>query len=376
MTREQRNGDDTVTLQRRVAYGAVAALLAAIVILSGVWPALTLSLALAAPGTEPVLRPFSREPARVQINVPVPDGQLDADFYQPARPRSALVLVHGLSRAGREHPDLIRLARLLASRGIAVLVPQFPGMADFTLSEREPLEVAAALAYVREFGVPIGVAGFSFGAGPALLAAAAAPDVRVAGSFGGYADLRHVIRYITTGVHEFDGRRYEQTPEPYDRWKLLALLAGFVEEPAERTALRAVVARRLADPADDTTALESDLGPTATTMLELSRARDDAEVDRGLDALPPRAQAALDALSVVGAARRLRGRLVIAHGAHDASIPFTESLHLRAIAGGRTRVAVLRTFHHTGPRALLSDVTDRAADGWDLFRVVDALITR
>jgi hypothetical protein len=365
-----------MTRERKIAYGAVGALLAAIVVLSGVWPALTLSLALAAPGAEPVLRPFAREPARVQINVPVPDGQLDADFYRPARPRSALVLVHGLSRAGREHPDLVRLAGLLASRDIAVLVPHFPGMAAFALSEREALEVAASLAYVREFGVPVGVAGFSFGAGPALLAAAAAPDVRVAGSFGGYADLRHVIRYITTGVHEFGGRRYEQTPEPYDRWKLLALLAGFVEEPDERTALRAVVTRRLADPADDTAALEADLGPAASAMLALSRARDDAEVERGFEALPPSAQDAIDALSVEDAARRLRGRLVIAHGANDASIPFTESLHLRAIAGTRARVAVLRTFDHTGPRPLLSDVADRAADGWDLFRVVDALITR
>jgi hypothetical protein len=376
MTRGGRNGDDTVTVDRRIAYGAVAALLAAIVILSGVWPALTLSLALAAPVSEPVLRPFAREPARVQIDVPVPDGQLEADFYSPARPRSALVLVHGLSRAGREHPELVRLARLLASRDIAVLVPQFPGMVEFTLSGREPLEVSAALAYVRELGIPIGVAGFSFGAGPALIAAASAPDVRVAGSFGGYADLRHVIRFVTTGVHEIDGRRYVQPPEPYDRWKLLALLAGFVEEPEEREALRAVVTRRLANPADDTSALESELGPTAGTMLALSRARDEAELERWLEALPPSVQDAIDALAVEDAARRLRGRLVIAHGAHDASIPFTESLWLRAIAGTRARVAVLRTFHHTGSRALWTDVADRAADSWDLFRVVDALITR
>jgi len=47
---------------------------------------------------------------------------------------------------------------------------------------------------------PVAIAGFSFGAGPALLAAADLPGVRVVGSFGGYADLRNVIAYITTGV--------------------------------------------------------------------------------------------------------------------------------------------------------------------------------
>jgi dipeptidyl aminopeptidase/acylaminoacyl peptidase len=110
-------------------------------------------------------------------------------------------------------------------------------------------------------------------------------------------------------------------------------------------------------------------------MLALSRARDDAEVDRRLAALPPPARDALDALSAVSAARRLNGRLVIAHGAADASIPFTESLRLAAAAGHQARVAVLRTFHHTGPRAVWTGVADRAADGFHLFRVVDALLT-
>lgn len=361
-------------LKRRFAYVTAAALVGAGLALAAAWPALTLSVALAAPSAEGVLTPFSPAPTRVEVNVAVADGVLAADLYRPPRPRSALVLVHGLSPAGRHHPELTRIARLLAARGIAVLVPHFEGLAAFTLSGRETAEVAAALEHARGLGVPVGVAGFSFGAGPALLAAADARDVRVAGSFGGYADLRHVIRYITTGVHEVDGRRYVQAPEPYNRWKLLALLAGFLDEP-ERAHLQAVVARRLGDPDGDTAALEAALGPAAASMLALVRAREDAEVDRRLAALPPSARQALDALSVVAAARRLDGRLLIAHGADDASIPFTESLRLAAAAGSRARVAVLRTFHHTGPRALWSRVTDRAADGWNLFRIVDALLT-
>ncbi len=40
--------------------------------------------------------------------------------------------------------------------------------------------------------------------------AADLPGVGPVGSFGGYADLRNVIRYITTGVHTFRGGQ----PEP------------------------------------------------------------------------------------------------------------------------------------------------------------------
>jgi dienelactone hydrolase len=359
----------------RKIYVAGAALVGAFLAVAVGWPALTLSLALAVPVAQRALAPLYPEPASFAVTVESSDGPLAADLYRPRRPRSALVLVHGLSRDGRKHPELTRLARLLAGREIAVLVPHFAGMAAFTLSGRETLEVSAALAHARGLGVPVGVAGFSFGAGPALLAAASAPDVRVVGSFGGYADLRHVIRYVTTGVHELDGRRYVQTPEPYNRWKLLALLAGFVKDPAERVDLQAVVARRLRDPSDDTSALETRLGPTATAMLALARARDDVEVARRLAALPTGARDALDALSPLPAAGRLNARLLIAHGAADASIPFTESLRLAAAAGPRARVAVLRTFHHVGPRPFWTGAVDRAVDGWDLFRLIDALLT-
>jgi dienelactone hydrolase len=338
-------------------------------------PALTLALALAAPSTERLLAPLHGEPSRAEVPLLAGDRRVAADLYRPARPRGALVLVHGLSRSGRHHPELTRLARLLAAREVAVLVPHFEGMAAFTLSGRETAEVTAALDHLRGFGVPVGVAGFSFGAGPALLAAGAARDVRVVGSFGGYADLRHVIRYVATGVHELDGRRYAQAPEPYNRWKLLALLAGFVEDPAERAALEAVVARRLDDPSQDTGALEAGLGPVAATMLALARARDDAALERGLAALPAPARAALDALSPLAAVGRLDGRLLIAHGAGDASIPFTESLRLAAAAGQRARVTLLRTFHHTGPRPFWPGLADRAADGWGLYRLAAALLT-
>ncbi len=84
--------------------------------------------------------------------------------------------------------------------------------------------------YTLSLNESAGIAGFSFGAGPALLAAADVPGLRVVGSFGGYADLTHVIAYVTTGAHDFDGRRYVQRQEEYNRWKLLALLVGFVQD--------------------------------------------------------------------------------------------------------------------------------------------------
>lgn len=353
------------------------AVLAGLALLAGLaaavrWgPAAALALTLAMPASE---RWLGAGPAPEPLRVAVAGGDLDADLYRPVSPRGALVLVHGLSRHGRRHPELQRLARLLAARGQLVVVPELPGLTAFRLGGREVDEVAATIGHARRSGLPTGVAGFSFGAGPALLAAAEHPGLRVVGAFGGYADLRHVITFITTGVHGWQGRRHVETQLDYNRWKLLALLAGFVEPPPDRQRLDAIAARRLDDPGADTGALAAALGPAGRAVLALVTNRREERVAELLAALPAAARAGLDRLSVVAAVTRLSAPLLLAHGAADDSIPYTESLRLAAAAPGRSRLVLLRTFHHTGPRGLWRSVLDGAADALGLVRLADGLL--
>jgi dienelactone hydrolase len=337
-------------------------------------PALVLSLALAMPSAEAWLAPFGQRPVREEITLDVPGARLAADLYRPARPRGALLLVHGLSPAGRHHPELVRLARLLAQQGVLVMVPQFESLAAFRLSGREVDEVRSALQCLRGMNGRVGIAGFSFGAGPALLAAADAPGLRVVGSFGGYADLRRVILYIVTGVHTFGGRRYVQPREEYNRWKLLVLLVGFVDDDRDRALLEAIGERKLANPSEDTGALEASLGPEGRTVLELARSRTETAVGDLLDRLPERARQALEGLSPTGGISRISAPLLLAHGAGDPSIPFTESLRLAEAAGQRARVVILESFHHTGPQVVWQSLGHRARDGWRLFLLVDDLL--
>jgi hypothetical protein len=211
--------------------------------------ALAFSLALALPSAQAWVAPLAPPPAREELTLAARGRPLHADLYRPAKPRQAILLVHGLSRAGRRHAELVHLARLLAAQGALVLVPHFETFAAFTLDGGEVDDIGAALTHLRGTGHPVGVAGFSFGAGPALVAAAHHPGLRLVASFGGYADLRHVIAFITTGVHTFGGRRYAESQEEYNRWKLLALLVGFVEPPRDRTRLQALAQKKLDHPA-------------------------------------------------------------------------------------------------------------------------------
>jgi dienelactone hydrolase len=336
--------------------------------------ALGLTLALAAPSLDAWLGGRSAGPVGAEVTVPAGGRQLLADLYRPAAPRGALLLVHGLSRAGRRHPELVRLARLLSRHGQLVLVPQLDGLAAFRLGGREVEEIGAALGYLRAAGHRPAVAGFSFGAGPALLAAAREPDLRLAASFGGYADLRHVIEYVTTGVHRLGGHRYTARQEEYNRWKLLALLAAFADDARDRALLGEIAERKLANPAVETGALERELGAGGGAVLAVAVNRRDEAVAALLAGLPSSARDALDRLSPLAAVPHLSGRLLVAHGIEDDSIPFTESLRLADAAGGRARLALLRGFHHTGPRSWWGSLADHARDGVALVALVDDLL--
>jgi len=362
-------------VRRRVRL-AVAATLAVALLLVGYRcaPTLAVSASLALPATDAALARLSPEPIRDEVVVVSGGHRIAADLYRLPTVHGGLVLVHGLSRAGRRHPELVRLARLLARHGRLVLVPQLDGLAAFRLDGAEVDDIRAALDYVGRRTAAVGVAGFSFGAGPALLAAASHPGLALAASFGGYADLRNVITYVTTGVHMLGGQRYTRHQEEYNRWKLLALLVGFIDSRRDRDVLSTVAGRKLADPASDTSALEAQLGPEGHAVLRLVVNHEPSAVPALLAELSQPTRDALAALSPLAAVARLQSPVLIAHGVADASIPFTESLRLADAAGARGQLALLQTFHHTGAQSSWESWSARLTDAWSVVRVADALL--
>src|SRR5215510_9734407 len=342
-----------------LAIFGIAALIGALSLAYG--RALALSLALAVPAAESWLP--GADVVREEVQIPFAGQTLAADLYRSARPRGTILLVHGLSAAGRRQPDLARLARLLARHGALTLVPQFDSLAAFKLDGREVAAIVAALDYATGVTRPVAVAGFSFGAGPALLAAAERSDVRLAGSFGGYADLRAVVEYVTTGAGA----------EPYNRWKLLQLLAGLVGDAADRVELDAIARARLANPFEDTSRREAELGPNGRAVLALVHNRRADAVQALLAGLPADTHAALDRLSPLSAMSRLRGRALIAHGRADSSIPYTESVRLGEAA--ETQAVILTTFHHTGPLSFGELMRSGVPDAWKLVGLAEALLS-
>ena len=129
-------------MKYRLTSLAVVALLADALALGAAWqagPRLVLASALAVPRVEFLMAPLYDEPVREDVATSAVRG----DLYRPSRPRAAVVLMH--DRDGSRDADVIRVARTVARRDVAVFVPQ------------RAADESAAAAYARTLGFPVHV---------------------------------------------------------------------------------------------------------------------------------------------------------------------------------------------------------------------------
>jgi pimeloyl-ACP methyl ester carboxylesterase len=176
------------------------------------------------------LKHRTRDPLRTAADFRILGRDHQADRYQPAdrAPRATLVLLHGLTPAGRREPRLERFAITMARAGFRVVVPDLPGMRSLAVGTEDVRDITDTLRQVLgpETDLDcnaVGLMGFSFAVGPALIAALT-PDVGERLSFvvavGGYYDLAGAITYATTGYDPMSGRR-RVPPAPEGKWWLL-----------------------------------------------------------------------------------------------------------------------------------------------------------
>lgn len=359
-------------MKRVLFLAAVALLLAGAPRLARLLTAYLVALDLLVPGVRPALQAT----AVSEVSV----GSQVATLYRPEAPScGGLVLVHGLSRYGQAHPFFRRMGHALARTGFAVLAPDLPNLRAFQFGESD---VAVVVSAVKTLEVttpgPLGILGFSFGAGPALLAAAD-PEIRdrvgLVGSFGGYWDLTRVITFITTGWYEEDGQWRHSQQQEYNRWKLLAALTPYVAEPGERRQLQQLVELKLAHPRADMSREASRLRDEGKRLLGLVENRERERVPMLMAALPPTVRNRIHRLSVASRIGEVRARLLIAHGSADDSIPYTESVRLARATPTLGRLVIFDGLAHVLPSD--SGWVQRVQQAWDgqrLVRLVDDLL--
>lgn len=289
-------------------------------------------------------------------------------------PLPAWVVLHGITRPGRAHAQLVRFTRSVASAGLATIVPDVPEWRELSLSPALTVPtVAAAIQSIRDTrfvqGDRLGLVGFSFGA-PHAIVASADPRIRddIAGvcGFGGYCSIEQSIRFMMTGDHEWGGYRHHLRPDPYGRWIVAANYLTSVPEHEDAGDV-ADALRTLAKHAGDVGAAswdpvyDSKIRELRSSVAQERRELFDAfAIESGAEATGKTAYEGLTEALVEGARRRdpsidprdafgeVDGEIHLIHGRRDHLIPFTEGHRLNdALVRARRHLTVTRLFGHS-----------------------------
>jgi pimeloyl-ACP methyl ester carboxylesterase len=355
--------------RRRVVSGTALAL-AALLLLAWprVWDAILSGLLLAEvanPLTPGLLTRITETPERQSVSFLGGGRQMAATLYRAARNRSdgspsaGVILVHGVNETGKDDPRIVWLADLLARSGFTVLTPDFLGFKSLTVRTSDVEELVASVRYLagRREDVAegrVGLIGFSYGAGPTIIAAA---DERVRDlvkfvvSFGGYYDLLDVITFVTTGYYEYGDVRGRIVPNDYTRWIFLRYNLELISSARDREILKEITETKAKNPGVDAAPLAATLGPESRAVYELLVNRDPAKVLGLVEGLNPSIREQIRFLSPSRVIRDLRARLFIVHSDPDDFMPTTESLRLAAAlqSRGNVHLALLKVFNHVRP---------------------------
>ena len=280
------------------------------------------------------------------------------DLYAPTDPRAALLMIPGVTPAGRDDPRLIAFALALARHGFLVFVPELSGLRTQRVGRDDPGTIAAAgeaLASCYDPGVPprFAVAAISYAVAPVIIAATMPPGndrFALIVGIGGYHEVTAAITYLTTGYYrQGPGRPWHYgSVEPIAKWVFVLASASRVPAPEDRTLLSEIAQAKLADPDADVRPLEAALGSGGRAVIALVRNADPERVPELLAGLPGSVRRDIDFLDLSRRRLRdLRAHLLLIHGRDDPLIPAAESLALAAaVPPGHADVFVVGNLSH------------------------------
>jgi acetyl esterase/lipase len=325
------------------------------------------------------------QPSRESINFMTGGETRAADLYHPLQAaRAGIVLVPGVAPRGRRDARVIAIANTLARLGFTVLVPDMPGVRSFRMRSGDAREVADSFAWLasRQALAPpghIGIAGFSYGAGPVLLAALQ-PDIRNRVRFilavGGYYSMENVVTYITTGhyrIRQPAGEAVSETsrlpPHPYSESVFIRSNLDFLERLVDRGFFRSYAEYISGDRIDDDEPVPVHLAPDAQAFHDLLTNHHPAQVPVLLDRLPVRMRTELEGISPAAHdLSQLTADVILLHGRSDNLIPYSESIALAgALPASQVRLFLIDGLAHV-------DLRPEAHDLPQLIGAMEALL--
>ncbi len=303
-------------------------------------------------------------PQRRPVAYRVADRQRSGDLYDPGAgqtARAAMVLVPGVSPAGKDDPRLVAFAATLARARFQVLVPDLANLRELKVRPEDGRAIADAAQWLADevpADWPLGVAAVSYAVGPALAALheSDGDSVDFLLAIGGYYDMTEVVTFFTTGrFRDSPGAPWRhRVPNSYGKWVFLESNLDRLPAAADRALLSAIKELKIRDPAADVSRWAAGLEPGGRAVYELVLNTDPDRVPALMDALPADLRADFAALDPSRRdLSRLPQRFFLVHGRDDPIIPETESIRLAAaLPAERTRLFLVDSLDHVNPKPI------------------------
>ena len=286
------------------------------------------------------------------VTVPGRDGPIRARIYRRAdQPRGrGLIVAHGIHHEGMHERRMVPFARELARAGRVVLTPELTDLADHRITRNGVGAIRDAALYLggRQDIVTeprVGLLGFSFAGGLALVAAAEpelADRVEQVTSVGGHHDLGRVLRFLIRNEVEAPAGVARKQAHDYG---LVVLLYGavdrFVPEAdrgAMRDALRASLHQDPEGARARATALRTDEGRRLWRLVEAQQLQ---EMAPAFEAIVRERDGELALLSPAGRLAGLGVPVYLVHGTGDSVIPASETEWASRELAGAPHVALV-----------------------------------
>lgn len=344
--------------------------------------------------------PASKVERGPALSAPTRHGPLPTRLYRPAKgARRTTLLVPGVHMDGIDEERLVGLATELAAAGLQVLTVAPTDLTRYrvstdTVDELEDVAIWAADQATLAPDGKVGMTAFSFSGALALVAAgrpALRDRIAFAFSFGGYADLARVLRYLCGDRSDpmpapeqmrtlVTGGEFIHVPKPHDYGAVVALLnlADRLVPPAQASALHEALTEFLRGSSIDrldharAQSVFAREKERAARMPEPSRTLmgyvNDRNVDKLGEALRP-VLAHLDLPTDLSPDRSAApsAPVFLLHGADDSVVPASEMVWLASYLQGKTKVRAFasRLVSHAevNPGAALSELW-QLSDFW------------
>ena len=283
-----------------------------------------------------------------------------------------MVLFHGVHRDGIREQRLTRFAQELARVGVTVLTPELADLASYRITGRSVRVMEAAVEHLASKpdlarGGKVGLVGFSFAGGLALVAAAGdrvRDRLAYVASIGGHHDLGRVLRfYLTDEISTLRGRK-KLVAHEYGMVVLLHHALDDLTPAADRALLRQAVRKWLGEDREQARGLAAKLSTDRAKQLFTSLA--DGKLGERvpeLGAWLERHAAEFSALSPKGGLARIRAPVYLLHGSGDTVIPPSELEWAQAELAGQSarRAATANETGQSARRAATANETGQSA---------------